>query len=56
MKAVSESGDKVKGDFYISTLAPVNHRREVRFRAADAVLLIVLFLELAVLTRLLLAS
>jgi hypothetical protein len=55
MKAVSES-HKSKGDFYISHVAPVNHRREVRFRAADAVLLIVLILELAVLTRLFLAN
>ena len=56
MKAASESSDRAKGDFYVSTLAPVNRRREVRFRAADAVLLIVLFLELAILTRLLLAN
>jgi hypothetical protein len=55
MKAVSDS-QKNKGDFYISTLAPVDHHREARFRAADAVLLIVLFLELAILTRLYLAN
>jgi chromosome partitioning protein len=38
MKAVSDS-HKTKGDFYVTTVAPVNQRREVRFRAADAVLI-----------------
>ena len=56
MKAVSESSSKVKNDFYASTLAPVGHRRDMRFNAADAVMLVVLFLEIAVLTRLLLAN
>ena len=56
MKAVTGSENKHHSDFYGSTLAPVHHRHNVRFRAADAVLLIVLFLEIAVLTRLLIAN
>jgi len=56
MKAISESTGKAKNDFYGSTLAPVNHRREVRFNVSDAVLLVVLFLEIAILSRLLLAN
>jgi hypothetical protein len=56
MKAATESSSKSKNDFYISTLAPVGHRRGVRFNAADAVMLVVLFLEIAVLTRLILAN
>lgn len=55
MKAVSETG-KARNDFYGTTLAPVSPRREVRFVAADAVMLVVLILEIAVLTRLLLAN
>jgi hypothetical protein len=43
-------------DFYLSTLAPVNHHRETQFRAADAVMLTVLFLEIAVFMRLFLAN
>ena len=56
MKAVSESTNKGKSDFYVSTLAPVGNRRTVRFNGADAVMLVVLFLEIAVLSRLILAN
>ncbi|MGN6642509.1 MAG: hypothetical protein ACTHKU_05855 [Verrucomicrobiota bacterium] len=43
-------------NFYSTTLAPVNHSRETQFRAFDAVLMTVLFLELGVVMRLLLAN
>jgi len=45
-----------KPDFYNSTLAPVNHQHDVQFRAADGVMLTVLFLEIAAFMRLFLAN
>ncbi|HLP78551.1 MAG TPA: hypothetical protein VK327_16725 [Candidatus Paceibacterota bacterium] len=57
MKAMSVSKPlhEAEQNFYISHLAPVNHLRETQFRGFDAVLLTVLFLEVAVVMRLLLA-
>jgi hypothetical protein len=58
MKAVAANRNTPghRTDFYISTLAPVNHQQDTHFRAADAVMLIVLFLEMAVFMRLYLAN
>jgi hypothetical protein len=47
---------RARSDFYISTLAPVNDRRRIPFSAADAVVMIVLFLEIGILVRLFLAN
>ena len=55
MRSAAQTSRKSRSDFYKSTLAPIN-QRTLRFRAADAVILIVLFLELALLTRLFLAN
>jgi hypothetical protein len=46
----------MKANFYDSNLAPVNHSHEAQFRELDAVLLVVLFLELAVVIRMILAN
>jgi hypothetical protein len=43
-------------NFYATTLAPVDHRNETPFRGWDAAMLVVLFLELAVVMRLVLAD
>jgi hypothetical protein len=43
-------------DFYSATLAPINHHDETKFRGWDAALLVVLFLEVGVLMRLILAT
>ncbi len=43
-------------DFYSTTLAPVNHHDDAPFRGWDAALLVVLFLEVGVLMRLILAT
>jgi len=56
VKADSEKRARRAGDFYISTLAPVDHRKDARFGLLDISMLSVLFLELAVLVRLLLAN
>ena len=56
MNSVTEDKRHGKRDFYTSTLAPVNDRRRVPFRPADAVILIVLFLELGIVVRLFLAN
>jgi hypothetical protein len=58
MKAVAAKSNATgsKANFYVSTLAPINYRREVQFHAADVVMLIVLFLEIGVLSRLFLAN
>jgi hypothetical protein len=55
MKAVAEHSRK-GSDFYLSTLAPVNDRRKTRFGLADAVILIVLFVEMGIVMRLFLAN
>jgi hypothetical protein len=47
---------KNKGDFYRSTLAPVNGQGDLRFCTADAVMLIVLFVEIVIFARLFLAN
>jgi hypothetical protein len=44
MKAAADKGNKVTGDFYSSTIAPVNHRRGFRIRAMDVFILTVLIL------------
>jgi hypothetical protein len=49
-------GTRDKNDFYTSTLAPVDHHAKVRINAFDVAMLTVLFLELAVLMRFLLAK
>ncbi len=46
----------MKANFYTSNLAPVNHSRETPFRGVDAVLLTVLFLEIAAVMRQFLAN
>ncbi|HET7626666.1 MAG TPA: hypothetical protein VFM25_15535 [Verrucomicrobiae bacterium] len=57
MKAIASNGKPpLQADFYTSTLAPVNQPHGARFRALDAMILIVLFLELAVVARLVLAN
>jgi hypothetical protein len=56
VKVNSEKRARRTGDFYISTLAPVDHRRDARFGALDVAMLSVLFLELAVFMRLFLAN
>jgi hypothetical protein len=58
MKTVATSSNPkgMKSNFYLSTLAPHNHHREIKFRATDAVMVIVLFLEIAALGRLFLAN
>ena len=55
MNVVTEEKRR-RSDFYISTLAPVNDRKKLPFNAADAAILIVLFLELGILVRLFLAN
>ena len=55
MKAVADEKNKA-GDFYLTTLAPVDHRRDSRFRVADLIILTVLFLEIGTLIRLVLAN
>jgi hypothetical protein len=54
--AVKRALKRHRKNFYVSTLAPVNYRTEIQFRAVDAVMITVLFLELAVVMRLLLAK
>jgi hypothetical protein len=58
MKAVFASQNEVQHDtdFYIKTLAPVNELRRRPIRGVDAILVIVLFLEIAGLARLILAN
>jgi hypothetical protein len=50
-----QSGTRA-GDFYQATLAPLNLRDEKPFGTTDALLLIVLFVEIAVVMRLILAT
>ena len=56
MKLTADGANKQTSDFYTSTLAPVEHHGKVRITAADIVMLTVLFLEMAVLMRFLLAK
>lgn len=55
MKAVADEKSKA-GDFYLSTLAPVGHHHDSRFRVVDLIILTVLFLEIGTLIRLILAN
>jgi hypothetical protein len=55
MKAAADRKNS-SGDFYLSTLAPLDQRRESRFCAADLIMLTVLFVEIALLMRLILAK
>jgi hypothetical protein len=54
--ATNSSTPAKRSDFYRSTLAPVNHQGELKFCTADAVMLIVLFLEVLIFARLFLAN
>jgi hypothetical protein len=56
MKAAAEKQTRVRGDFYTSTIAPINNHRDLHFRALDVLALTVLFLEVGVLIRWLLAK
>ncbi len=56
MKAIAEKTTRHTSDFYISTLAPVDHQGDSMFGVVDVVMLTVLFLEMAVLVRLFLAN
>lgn len=58
MKAITVSKPLGGHDknFYLSNLAPVNHADETPFGSMDAVLLVVLFVELAAVMRLFLAN
>ena len=55
MKAAADYANN-RRDFYLSTLAPVDDRRDSPFSAADLFMLTVLFLEIAALVRLVLAT
>ena len=58
MKAFCPAESEVQHDtdFYIATLAPINESKRKPFRGLDAVLMVVLFLEIAGLARLILAN
>jgi hypothetical protein len=56
MKSVASKGHKPTSDFYTSTLAPVEQQRKLRICVMDIAMLTVLFLEMAVLMRFLLAK
>ena len=56
IKSVAGKETRDKNDFYTSTLAPVDHQGKIRIRPLDIVILTVLFLEMAVLMRFLLAK
>lgn len=55
MKPVTDN-EKSDTDFYLSHVAPLNHHHDAPFRYLDMALLTVLFLEIGVLIRLLLAN
>jgi len=56
MRSIASKANKQTSDFYTSTLAPVEQQSKVRICIVDVVILTVLFLELAVLMRFLLAK
>lgn len=56
MKVVTDSGALGGQGCFTSELTPVNHHRVTRFCVVDAVMLAVLFLEMAALMRLVLAK
>jgi hypothetical protein len=56
MNAAADNTNRQGSDFYLTTLAPLGHQTEARISAPDVLLLTVLFLEMAVLIRLLLGN
>jgi hypothetical protein len=56
MKAVIDSGKSSKGDFYTSSIAPVNHCKARRCCLMDTLVLAVLFVEILAVMRLILAN
>ncbi len=58
MKTIAGDDSRNKNDFYTSTLAPVDQhgKLRLRIRPMDVMMLTVLFLELGVLVRFLLAK
>ena len=57
MKASGPDHRREHSDFYTTTLAPVHHgQRTLRIHAVDVLMLTVLFLEMGVLVRFLLAN
>ena len=57
MKASSPTHSRAQSDFYTNTLAPVQRgQRTLRIHAVDVLMLTVLFLEVGVLVRFLLAN
>jgi hypothetical protein len=56
MRTVATREHKDKDDFYTSTLAPVDRHGRIRINVFDVAMLTVLFLELAILARFLLAK
>jgi hypothetical protein len=57
MKSSEENKANGEGDFYTTTLAPLqNGQRALRMHLVDVALLTVLFLEMAVLVRFLIAN
>jgi hypothetical protein len=56
MKTIAGTENRTKNDFYTATLAPVDQHGKLRIRPMDVMMLTVLFLELGVLVRFLLAK
>jgi hypothetical protein len=56
MKTIAGNENGNKNDFYTSTIAPVDQHGKFRIRPMDIMILTVLFLELGVLMRFLLAK
>ena len=57
MKSSGQNQRSQHSDFYTTTLAPLHHgQRALRIHMSDLVMLTVLFLEMAVLVRFLIAN
>jgi hypothetical protein len=56
VKAATGKITRRVGDFYISTLAPVDQRKQTRINVVDVAVLTVLFMEMAFAARLILAN
>ena len=56
MKAAAHRVSRSKHDFDTATLAPVDRQSDARFRFVDVALMTVLFVEMGVLVRYLLAN
>jgi hypothetical protein len=56
MKSVAGKWNRKSNDFYTSTIAPVDRKRDRRMRLVDVAMLTVLFLEMGVIIRLFLAK